>query len=124
MTEFEWYGWNNEIWFKCKQCDAQWQAAGEEPVSVFELVRVQAEHVAEVHSDPANEALDALEYMCEQFLPHREDGRGLSHAFMGAGELACDVLIRYRPDRWQSTPWGMTRIDEGAEDERRNQRIG
>lgn len=61
MTEFEWYGCNSEIWFRCKLCDAQWQATDhEEPVSIVELARVQAEHAAEVHS-PLGEALDAFD---------------------------------------------------------------
>jgi hypothetical protein len=46
-----------------------------------------------------DDALDALESMVEQYLGTEEFGV-YDHMFMSAGEEACEVLIRLRPDRW------------------------
>ena len=55
-------------------------------------------------------ALDALESMCFQYLSY-EDGP-LNHMFMSAGEEACSLLCRLRPDRWRETPVGMEFIGD------------
>ena len=54
-----------------------------------------------------HDALDALECMVEQYC-YMEDRPGeYTHAFMSAGEYACEILARLRPDRWEPTPIGL-----------------
>lgn len=71
--------------------------------------------VVPVGQEPAalEEALDALEGMAWQYLTYEDDGT-LHHAFMSAGETACDVLCHLRPERWAETPDGARYI--GPED--------
>lgn len=55
-----------------------------------------------------DDALDALESMVTQYLDLTPDG-AYDHASMAAGEEACEVLTRLRPDRWRTTTTGMER---------------
>lgn len=51
-------------------------------------------------------ALDAVELMVNQYL-QGNPAEGYDHDFMSAGEAACDVLTRLRPQDWRATPVGM-----------------
>jgi hypothetical protein len=61
-----------------------------------------------------HDALNALEAMCAQYLSAPDDGVEYDHLAMAAGEEACDVLCRLRPDRWQRAVRGMRYV--GPED--------
>lgn len=70
------------------------------------------------YRDRADDALDALESMVEQYLPdYTPSGATWSvdpsgeydHMFMAPGEEACEVLARLRPDRWELTRIGVRR---------------
>ena len=53
------------------------------------------------------DALDGLEMMVEQYL-YVENAKGTyDHAFMAAGEFACQVLSTQRPLQWELTPTGV-----------------
>lgn len=54
-----------------------------------------------------NDALDALELMVDQYLDGNPE-QGYDHIFMGAGEKACEVLARLRPERWVLTVSGLS----------------
>ena len=61
--------------------------------------------------DMLDDALDALEMMCFQYMSYNEAKENyISHAFMSAGEYACEVLCRIRPNRWRETGDGMEYI--------------
>jgi hypothetical protein len=45
-------------------------------------------------TDHERELLHALASMCRQYLPVLHDG-SLDHSFMGAGQLAIDILVEY-----------------------------
>jgi hypothetical protein len=56
-----------------------------------------------------DDALDALESMVGQYLYDPTNTDTYDHMFMSAGEEACDVLARLRPDKWQQIPTGLRR---------------
>jgi hypothetical protein len=66
-----------------------------------------------------DEALDALEMMVGQYLyVETNDPNDYSHAFMSAGECACEVLAKFRPTEWRLTPTGAVQTpDQTALDE-------
>jgi hypothetical protein len=62
----------------------------------------------EVIDEALDQALDALESMCDQYLRYDNDPENFyNHAFMSAGESACWVLCNLRPERWRETGCGM-----------------
>lgn len=54
-------------------------------------------------------ALDALEGMVTAHLGNDEGS--VDHWNMMANVYACDVLVRYRPERWRATDGGIERAD-------------
>lgn len=56
-----------------------------------------------------DDALDALEMMVEQYL-YTPDHDGYDHMFMSAGEEACAVLAKLRPEKWELTKVGVRRV--------------
>lgn len=64
--------------------------------------------VAATERARADDALDALESMVEQYL-YVGGADVYDHMFMAPGEEACEVLARLRPDRWEQTRIGIRR---------------
>lgn len=59
----------------------------------------------------SEELIEALEGMVEQYLGvypgNAEMATEFRHEFMSAGEYACEVLARARPDRYELTELGL-----------------
>lgn len=61
----------------------------------------------------ANEAMDALELMVQQYMhweptgPQGEGAGFYSHDFMSVGEYLSEWLPRWRPERWSSNGLGL-----------------
>jgi hypothetical protein len=70
------------------------------------------EHVMADQSN-IDEILDALELMVEQYMAEPSPDL-FDHWNQTAGEEACAVLAKYRPERWELHGRGIRRKPEGA----------
>lgn len=68
------------------------------------------------------DALDAVEMMVGQYLYEAPEG-GYDHSFMSAGEYACEVMARLRPQQWRLTPTGMMSTTSDIRDPRTNKTV-
>lgn len=74
---------------------------------MYDRIETQQGALCQLQADKDN-LLDALEDMVTYHLGN-DEGVGVEHWDLTVNRYACDLLVRYRPQRWRATAVGIER---------------